>query len=130
MRDIMDQLSKKVMTGIILLGISSFASAQSVNDFAWQTSKDVQKVANKKLFEDETLRASHIRAVTLNRNWMVSKGVNNIGESNGVGLGNAASNGIPEWTISKGVQRMQYKKRNAGPVPYKREDQVAPVANE
>jgi hypothetical protein len=127
MGKVIDQ-SKKVITGFLLLGISALATAQSGNDPEWHVSKGVQKVANKKSFEDEIVRASYITPVTLDRSWMVSKGVHNLGKNNGVGVGNVASHGIQEWTISKGVQRIQHKKRFDAPVPVKKEEQITKLS--
>lgn len=78
---------------------------------AWHVSKDVQKIANKKLFKSEPLRKSHIEAVSSGPpSHVLSKGVNNIhrpvAKRAGV-AGNIKSKGYPVWTISKGVHRFR-----------------------
>jgi len=74
--------------------------AQSGNDVvAWSTSKDVQKVANKALFQDENLKKSHIKVVSVGTPSMaVSKGIYKTNKK-----ANMVSKGIPSVAVSKQV---------------------------
>ncbi len=103
------KVSKKVGLLGVFLASAAFAYAQTNPNPAWTTSKDVQKVANKKLFEDESLRASHIQARPVSPTWVISKGVHRTEGDKEVAQGNVESKGIPTWTISKGVQRIGRK---------------------
>ena len=116
----------KTLAAFSLMGFAIMANGQSVEQPAWSVSKDVQKVANKQLFEDESLKASHINAVVMSPTWNVSKGVHQIGKSSDVGKGNVVSTGVPDWVISKGVQRIQRKKADSQKKQeiFKREDEI------
>ncbi len=121
-----NKASKGLVATLILLGSAIFVNAQSSTETAWPVSKDVQRVANKKLFEDRELSGSHIHAVVLSPTWNISKGVNSIGRTADVGQGNVRSTGIPDIAISKGVQRIQ-KKKSASPQlepVFKREQEI------
>jgi hypothetical protein len=94
---------KNVVTfiGLFLTG-AILANAQSGTD--WMVSKGVQHVANKKTFEAEKLRNSHVEAKTVAfPSIVVSKGVARTDET--VAEGNIKSKGYPTWAISKGVAR-------------------------
>ena len=95
-----------LVIGLVLLAF--FAEAQTGTP-AWTTSKDVQKVANKSLFADQDLKASHINAVSAGYPAVtVSKGivkVTNPGLVQTEQKGNVVSKGYPMWTVSKGVNR-------------------------
>jgi hypothetical protein len=95
--------------GLFLTG-AFFANAQSnIDNPAWIVSKDVQRLANKKMFQDENIRSSHIYAVQVSPTWMISKGVHRTASDQVSAKGNVKSKGIPLWTISKGVQRIGRK---------------------
>ena len=96
-----------------LVFFAVMANGQSTDQPAWSVSKDVQKIANKQLFEDESLKASHINAVVVSSTWNISKGVHQIGQSSEVGNSNIVSTGVPDWVVSKGVQRVQRKKTDS-----------------
>lgn len=95
--------------GLFLTG-AFFANAQSnIENRAWIVSKDVQRVANKSMFQDENLRSSHIYALQVSPTWVISKGVHRTASDQVPDKGNIKSKGIPVWTISKGVQRIGRK---------------------
>ena len=77
----------------------------------WSTSKDVQKIANKKMFTDINLRDSHIQAQSVPYPAVtISKGVQGLGRDLALqSKGNVISKGYPDWIISKGVQRIGRK---------------------
>jgi len=100
-----------IASGIIatlFVGVGT-ASAQSAPDNVWASTKGVQKVANKQLFEDSSIKGSHIHAVVLSPTWNISKGVASINRTESVGQANI-SGGSSDWQISKGVQKIQRKK--------------------
>ena len=96
------------LMGLFLLGVF-FANAQTRESHpAWVVSKDVQKVANKKMYEDENLRKSHMRAPSIGTSsWIISKGVNRYDKGSTQLQGNVTMKGYPSWIISKGVQRIK-----------------------
>ena len=102
-----------IKSGLLVAGILTaftFAQAQSGNTSpSWTTSKDVQKVANKQLFNDENLRKSHIRASSVSPTWNISKGIHRKKGDDKRAKGNVASE-YPTWVISKGVQQIGRKK--------------------
>ncbi|HMG90506.1 MAG TPA: hypothetical protein VK589_10605 [Chryseolinea sp.] len=102
-------MNKKIFLGLIVLGCGVFISSQSLAQ-SWVVSKDVQKVANKKSFEDKELMKSHIQAMSVSQNWVVSKGVNSIGRAETSVAGNIRSTGNTDWIIGKGVQQIKRKK--------------------
>lgn len=100
---------------ISLLGlfvVSAFiVNAQTNNVHPW-ISKDVQKVANKKMLANEHYQASHIIAKTVGYPAIaLSKGVHRVstGPAISTSENNIVSKGYPYWTISKGVQRIGRK---------------------
>ena len=103
-------MNNKLIAGLILIGFGLFATQQTMAQTPWSVSKDVQKVANKKMFSDEELAKSHIHAISLNQNWVVSKGVNNVGRTETAVAGNIRSTNNNDWTISKGVHRVKSSK--------------------
>jgi len=110
----MKTTTKAVTVGAVCMGLFlsafTFAQAQSGNPIpAWTTSKDVQKVANKQLFNDENLRQSHIQASSISPTWNISKGIHRKKGDDGIAQGNIVSKGYPTWVISKGVQRIGRK---------------------
>lgn len=117
----------RILAGVSLMGCAVFANGQSTDTPAWSTSKDVQKISNKQLFEDETLKASHISAVVLSPTWNQSKGIQNIGKTSDAGKSNVASAaGAQDWTISKGVQQLQRKSKvkDTKQPNFKREEEI------
>lgn len=98
-------------TKITLLAIftvaltAGVASAQThAPSPAWMVSKPVNRIANKQLFENHRLQASHIRAESIARpNKVSAKAVHRIPRASAEG--NVVSTGYPVWTISKGVHR-------------------------
>ena len=107
-----NRLSVKVLAGTVLFGsiffINTPSSAQAP---AWTVSKGVQKVANKKQFDDQDLMRSHIQAAVVDQTWVSSKGVSNVGKESVVAQGNIPSTGTPGWANSKGVHQMKESKR-------------------
>jgi len=107
MKNGINGLSVKIVAVMLVAGFSlalttsSFAQAP-----AWTVSKGVQKVSNKKQFEDKELTKSHITAATVDQTWVSSKGVSNIGSEATVTEGNIPSKGTPAWTNSKGVHQI------------------------
>jgi hypothetical protein len=87
-----------------------FAGAQSNNSHPW-ISKDVQRVANKNMLENEIRNNTHIEAKSVGYPAVaLSKGVHRIGKTSVTTTkGNIVSKGYPDWTISKGVQRIGRK---------------------
>jgi hypothetical protein len=108
-------MRKTILAGLVLAGFAVVLSADLQAQTPW-LSKDVQKVANKKEFEKQS--TSHITAVSMDQSWVVSKGVSNLGRTETQTAGNIQSNGIPQWTISKGVHQINSKQ----PVNKEQED--------
>lgn len=91
--------------GLFLIA-TILVNAQSIkNDPSWMVSKDVQKIANKKNFENEVKRGSQLQANSISQLWVNSKGVHRAGRTEEGTKGNMTSKGIPAWTISKGVHQ-------------------------
>lgn len=106
MENTVSKLTKRAgLLGLLLIGVILVNAQSSKNDPSWIVSKDVQKVANKKNFEDEAKRGSQLRAKSINQLWVISKDVNRSNNTETVTKGNVASIGIPAWTISKGVHQ-------------------------
>lgn len=110
----MKKLQFKSIGLVLTFALCAFMAQAQSGKPAWTTSKDVQKVANKSLFNDQNLRESHINAesagfpaVTL------SKGIAGISNPDQVQTeqkGNVVSKGYPMWTVSKGVNRYSTKR--------------------
>jgi hypothetical protein len=102
-------------TGLFLTAFT-FAQAQS-SSTAWTTSKGVQHVANKKSFNDESLRNSHIQATSVSPTWNISKGVHRKKDDTKAVAVNVVASEDPSWIISKGVHQNKtgsvVAKRNA-----------------
>ena len=99
----------KVAAAMFFVGVAVAANAQTADQTVWASTKGVQKIANKQLFEDESIRGSHIHAIVLSPTWNISKGVAGINRTQDVGQANI-SGGSSDWQISKGVQKIQRKK--------------------
>lgn len=113
MRNRFTQITRKISFGMVLAAGSLIVNAQTTTDEpSWGVSKDVQKVSNKALFNDQELRDSHIRAVVISPTWN-TKGVHSVGQSGDIGKGNVASTGIPDIAIGKGVQKIRKPKTQA-----------------
>ena len=98
-----------LVTGLFLTAFT-FAQAQSGNTTpSWTTSKGVQKIANKQLFNDENLKKSHIRVTSVSPTWNISKGIHRKKGDDMLAKGNVASKEYPTWIISKGVQQIGRK---------------------
>ena len=108
MKTTINGVSKKISLLALFMTTLFFANGQSKESPAWLVSKDVQRYANKSLFEDQNLRRSHIQAKSTAANWTISKGVHSSKSVQTV-KGNVKSEGIPAWTISKGVQQIGRK---------------------
>ena len=98
---------KNLLTCITVVGIMAMASitvnAQAVNS-SRIVSKDVQRVANKKAFENKNLTSSNIQALSQPFPAIViSKGI--VRSPASPPQGNIVSKGYPTWAISKGVAR-------------------------
>ncbi|MEJ1238781.1 hypothetical protein WBG78_11660 [Chryseolinea sp. T2] len=123
-------MSKKasILTGSILailfLGVG-VANAQTADQTVWSSTKGVQKVSNKQLFEDSSIKGSHIHAIVLSPSWNISKGVASINRAEAVGQANIAG-GSSDWQISKGVQKIQRQKSTTPEKKYfNSEDQIS-----
>ena len=100
--------TSRVFTAMLATGLflTAFTFAQAQSSASWTTSKGVQKVANKQMFNDEDLQKSHIQATSVSSIWNISKGVQTIGDNNNVTEANVISNNDASWVISKGVHQM------------------------
>lgn len=94
-----------LMTAVVVLMTAGVAAAQTESTTpSWIVSKPVNKIANKKLFEDHQLRASHALVTSAaHPNRASTKAVHRTGQPKAEG--NIPSKGYPVWTISKGVHR-------------------------
>jgi hypothetical protein len=99
----------KIAAAMFFVGVAVTANAQTADQTVWASTKGVQKIANKQLFEDESIRGSHIHAIVLSPTWNISKGVASINSTDDVAQANI-SGGSSDWQISKGVQKIQRKK--------------------
>jgi hypothetical protein len=107
---------RKQLKGIVvmcmLLMAAIVVSAQSGPSSI--VSKDVQRVANKKAFENEDLNKSNIQAQSIPfPAIVVSKGV--VGSTDAQSQGNITSKGYPTWAISKGVARQNQESIRESP---------------
>ena len=99
----------KVVAAMFFVGVAVAANAQTAPETVWSSTKGVQKVANKQLFEDQGVRGSHIHAIVLSPTWNISKGVANVNRTSDIAQANVVG-GSSDWQISKGVQQIQRKK--------------------
>ena len=93
-----------------LLMVITTSNAQS----SWATSKDVNRVANKDLFANEELAATHLKVSSLGRPDRVSmKGVNEVSvrKTQKADRGNVSSVGTPAWVNTKGVSNISNRTR-------------------
>ena len=113
------------IAGMLMFGAIVSAQAQTAPESVWSSTKGVQKVSNKQLFEDESIKGSHIHAIVLSPSWNISKGVASINRTESVNQANVVG-GSSDWQISKGVQKIQRKKTPSVEKNYFRsEDQVS-----
>jgi len=104
MKSTIREAIRKISVLAFLMTSMFFANGQSKDPApAWLVSKDVQRIANKSLFEDQELKRSHIQATSTSLTWVVSKGIQR--KPSEIAKGNIKSGGVPAWTISKGVGR-------------------------
>lgn len=103
-------MKKKLIVGMIVLSFGFIATHQTMAQESLIVSKGIQKVANKKAFNDEEVMKSHITATTVSQDWVVSKGVNNVGKSETAAVDNIRSTRNNDWAISKGVHRVKESK--------------------
>jgi hypothetical protein len=108
---------RKVVAAIFFVGVAVAANAQTAPETVWASTKGVQKVANKQLFEDQRIKGSHIHAIVLSPTWNISKGVANINRTSDVAQANIVG-GSSDWQISKGVQQIQRKKATSSEKNY------------
>jgi len=111
----------KVVGAMLFVGVAVTANAQTADQTVWSSTKGVQKVANKQLFEDESIKGSHIHAIVLSPTWNMSKGVTSINQTSDVAQANIVG-GSSDWQISKGVQKIQRKKSAPADKNYFRTD--------
>lgn len=105
---------RKQLKGIVAMCVLLMA-AIGVNAQSGVVSKDVQRVANKKAFENEDLKKSNIQAQSVPfPAIVVSKGV--AGSTDAQSQGNITSKGYPTWAISKGVARQNQLRKSDSPV--------------
>lgn len=118
-------ISTTVIAALFFVGAAIAANAQTTDQTVWSSTKGVQKVANKQLFEDDAIKGSHIHAVVLSPTWNISKGVTSINSPSDVGKANIAT-GSTAWTVSKGVNQIQRKKSSTRDNTYfKSSDQIS-----
>jgi hypothetical protein len=96
------------LLGLFLIGAFMVNAQSAETNPRWVVSKDVQKVANKKMYESEN-RNGTIQAKSLSSGWAISKGIHQSAVDKTTEKGNVASKGIPAWTISKGVHQTKNK---------------------
>ena len=114
-----------ILAAMFFVGVGIGASAQTAEETVWASTKGVQKVANKQLFEDQGIKGSHIHAIVLSPTWNISKGVTTVSRSQDVAQANIVG-GSSDWQISKGVQKIQRKNTSAGEKNYfKSNDQIS-----
>jgi hypothetical protein len=116
---------KNNVIGVVLICLmvmgSIAVSAQSVTS-SLVVSKDVQRVANKQILENEDLSNSNIQAQSQPFPAIViSKGIVRSTES--APEGNIVSKGYPTWTISKGVARQNQERIRATPTMDSRDNE-------
>jgi hypothetical protein len=99
-------LFASVIVASFLVIAGQDANAQS----SWSTSKDVNRVANKSLFNDAELASTHLTASSSTQPSVVSqKGVSKVSlnaTEDGVATGNVVSSGTPAWVNTKGVNQV------------------------
>ena len=101
----MKMIKITLMMAVVVLMTAGVAAAQTQSTTpSWIVSKPVNKIANKKLFEDHRLGASHIMVTTTaHPNRVSAKAVHRTAQPRAEG--NIPSKGYPTWTISKGIHR-------------------------
>jgi hypothetical protein len=101
------------------------ASAQS----SWSTSKAVNEVANKDLFTDSELSASHIEAkATIQPSSVSMKGVSKVSmKSQEPVIGNIPSQGTPSWVNGKGVSAIAARDGRTMSQPVEGSEQLIPA---
>lgn len=91
-------------TAVIFMAAGLAAAQTQSTTPSWIVYKPVNKIANKKLFEDHRLSASHITVTTASHpNRVSAKAVHRTAKP--ATQGNIPSKGYPTWTISKPVHR-------------------------
>lgn len=101
---------KGIFSFLTVMGLSVVLTHAQSDNPSWTVSKDVQKVANKRLFKSEELRESHINAEAVGYpQHVVSKDVQKRSPAVSEAKGNVVSKGYPYWTLSKGVHRTNRK---------------------
>lgn len=105
-------MKKRINTGILTLAIIIFGAGvtHAQTKSSWIPTKGVQRIANKKLYTSEEVKASHIEArSTTIPDVVVSKKVQRISNRELMedALGNIESRGYPTWTISKPLHRRE-----------------------
>jgi anti-sigma factor RsiW len=98
-------LATSILTFAIIAMGTNFADAQTKS--SWIPTKAVQKIANKKLYTSDEVKASHIEAKSAAiPAQVVSKRVQRVTNRDvSPAEGNVVSKGYPTWTISKPVHR-------------------------
>ena len=113
-----------ILTAAFVIGAACAANAQTAEQTVWASTKGVQKIANKQLFEDSGIKGSHIHAIVLNPTWNISKGVANVNRTQDVAQANIVG-GSSDWQISKGVQKIQRKTAPEKKEYFKSHDQIS-----
>jgi hypothetical protein len=109
MKNTASKVAKRVgLLSLFLIGAIMVNAQTAKTNPGWVVSKDVQKVANKKMYKSEN-RNGTIQANSLSSAWAISKGVHQSKADKTTEKGNVASKGIPAWTISKGVHSVNNK---------------------
>ena len=117
---------KNKILGVVLICLMAMASiavsAQSVTS-SLVVSKDVQRVANKQVLENEDLTKSNIKAQSQPFPAIViSKGI--VRSAEAAPEGNIVSKGYPTWAISKGVARQSQERIRATPTMNSQEKEL------
>ena len=115
----------KVVAAMFFVGVAVAANAQTAEETVWASTKGVQKVANKQLFEDQAIKGSHIHAIVLSPSWNISKGVASVNRTSDIAQANVVG-GSSDWQISKGVQKIQRKKTTSEKNYFRTNDQISP----
>jgi hypothetical protein len=115
----------RILTAVFVIGAAYATNAQTAEQTVWASTKGVQKIANKQLFEDSSIKGSHIHAIVLSPTWNISKGVASVNRTQDVAQANIVG-GSSDWQISKGVQQIQRRKATPQKKEYfKSNDQIS-----
>ena len=121
----MKKLLYTPLVAVAFLMATSFAYAQTSSKTAWIVSKNVNKIANKKLKADSESNVTHVEAKTVSYPTVaISKGIHrsSVSPSETESQGNIVSKGYPSWTVSKAIHRESSAKEGASTMLSRGED--------